>query len=137
MAPEVVMGKPCDAKVDIWSSCCMMLHMLNGWHPWTQYFRGLLCLKVSDGPEQLCGETGNYGSRPQTSDDYSSVTDVSNSGSFCLWQQPPTCIPPSLLYTRPGEHGILLPGTVLSYLDPGFLVLGASPLAVVQSSPSL
>lgn len=50
MAPEVVMGKPCDAKVDIWSSCCMMLHMLNGCHPWTQYFRGPLCLKVSDGP---------------------------------------------------------------------------------------
>lgn len=49
MAPEVVMGKPCDAKVDVWSSCCMMLHMLNGCHPWTQYFRGPLCLKVSDG----------------------------------------------------------------------------------------
>ena len=48
MAPEVVMGKPCDAKVDIWSSCCMMLHMLNGCHPWTQYFRGPLCLKVRD-----------------------------------------------------------------------------------------
>lgn len=48
MAPEVVMGKPCDAKVDVWSSCCMMLHMLNGCHPWTQYFRGPLCLKVSD-----------------------------------------------------------------------------------------
>ncbi|KAG8505025.1 Mitogen-activated protein kinase kinase kinase 14 [Galemys pyrenaicus] len=46
MAPEVVMGKPCDAKVDVWSSCCMMLHMLNGRHPWTQYFRGPLCLKV-------------------------------------------------------------------------------------------
>jgi mitogen-activated protein kinase kinase kinase 14 len=51
MAPEVVMGKPCDAKVDIWSSCCMMLHMLNGCHPWTQYFRGPLCLKVSDGTQ--------------------------------------------------------------------------------------
>lgn len=47
MAPEVVMGQPCDAKVDVWSSCCMMLHMLNGYHPWTQYFRGPLCLKVS------------------------------------------------------------------------------------------
>lgn len=51
MAPEVVMGKPCDAKVDVWSSCCMMLHMLNGCHPWTQYFRGPLCLKVSAAPE--------------------------------------------------------------------------------------
>lgn len=48
MAPEVVMGKPCDAKVDVWSSCCMMLHMLNGCHPWTQYFRGPLCLKVCE-----------------------------------------------------------------------------------------
>ena len=50
MAPEVVMGKPCDAKVDVWSSCCMMLHMLNGCHPWTQYFRGPLCLKVRESP---------------------------------------------------------------------------------------
>ncbi|XP_023366992.1 mitogen-activated protein kinase kinase kinase 14 [Otolemur garnettii] len=50
MAPEVVLGKPCDAKVDIWSSCCMMLHMLNGCHPWTQYFRGPLCLKIASEP---------------------------------------------------------------------------------------
>uniref|UniRef100_A0A8C5P206 Mitogen-activated protein kinase kinase kinase 14 n=1 Tax=Jaculus jaculus TaxID=51337 RepID=A0A8C5P206_JACJA len=50
MAPEVVMGKPCDAKVDIWSSCCMMLHMLNGCHPWTQYYRGPLCLKIASEP---------------------------------------------------------------------------------------
>lgn len=50
MAPEVVMGKACDAKVDIWSSCCMMLHMLNGYHPWTQYFRGPLCLKIANEP---------------------------------------------------------------------------------------
>lgn len=50
MAPEVVLGKPCDAKVDVWSSCCMMLHMLNGCHPWTQYFRGPLCLKIASEP---------------------------------------------------------------------------------------
>ncbi|XP_064127074.1 mitogen-activated protein kinase kinase kinase 14 isoform X2 [Loxodonta africana] len=50
MAPEVVTGKPCDAKVDVWSSCCMMLHMLNGCHPWTQYFRGPLCLKIASEP---------------------------------------------------------------------------------------
>ncbi|KAM6174920.1 mitogen-activated protein kinase kinase kinase 14 [Erethizon dorsatum] len=50
MAPEVVLGKPCDAKVDVWSSCCMMLHMLNGCHPWTQYFRGPLCLKIAREP---------------------------------------------------------------------------------------
>lgn len=49
MAPEVVLGRRCDAKVDVWSSCCMMLHMLNGCHPWTQFFRGPLCLKVGDG----------------------------------------------------------------------------------------
>lgn len=47
MAPEVVMGKRCDSKVDVWSSCCMMLHMLNGCHPWTQYYNHPLCLKVS------------------------------------------------------------------------------------------
>ncbi|XP_037018025.2 mitogen-activated protein kinase kinase kinase 14 [Artibeus jamaicensis] len=50
LAPEVVTGKPCDAKVDVWSSCCMMLHMLNGCHPWTQYFRGPLCLKIASEP---------------------------------------------------------------------------------------
>ncbi|KAJ7410931.1 hypothetical protein WISP_105390 [Willisornis vidua] len=50
MAPEVVMGKRCDCKVDVWSSCCMMLHMLNGCHPWTQYYNHPLCLKVSDTP---------------------------------------------------------------------------------------
>jgi len=48
MAPEVVMGKRCDSKVDVWSSCCMMLHMLNGCHPWTQYYNHPLCLKVGD-----------------------------------------------------------------------------------------
>lgn len=61
MAPEVVMGQPCDAKVDVWSSCCMMLHMLNGYHPWTQYFRGPLCLKVSASAWE--GEDGRPGRR--------------------------------------------------------------------------
>ncbi|XP_058532627.1 mitogen-activated protein kinase kinase kinase 14 [Ochotona princeps] len=50
MAPEVVMGRRCDDKVDVWSSCCMMLHMLNGCHPWTQYFHGPLCLKIASEP---------------------------------------------------------------------------------------
>ncbi|EHH58219.1 hypothetical protein EGM_08018 [Macaca fascicularis] len=50
MAPEVVLGRRCDAKVDVWSSCCMMLHMLNGCHPWTQFFRGPLCLKIASEP---------------------------------------------------------------------------------------
>ncbi|KAL0597879.1 Mitogen-activated protein kinase kinase kinase 14 [Plecturocebus cupreus] len=50
MAPEVVLGRRCGAKVDVWSSCCMMLHMLNGCHPWTQFFRGPLCLKIASEP---------------------------------------------------------------------------------------
>lgn len=54
MAPEVVMGKRCDSKVDVWSSCCMMLHMLNGCHPWTQYYNHPLCLKVSDPASLQC-----------------------------------------------------------------------------------
>lgn len=54
MAPEVVMGKRCDCKVDVWSSCCMMLHMLNGCHPWTQYYNHPLCLKVSDPASVSC-----------------------------------------------------------------------------------
>lgn len=82
MAPEVVLGKPCDAKVDIWSSCCMMLHMLNGCHPWTQYFRGPLCLKVSHGSKQLWEEASSYGPRPQATEGFTSVTDVM-AGLFC------------------------------------------------------
>lgn len=79
MAPEVVMGKPCDAKVDIWSSCCMMLHMLNGCHPWTQYFRGPLCLKVSGCHKTAVrgGQQGR-GSRPQACEGFSSMADVIN-----------------------------------------------------------
>lgn len=79
MAPEVVMGKPCDAKVDIWSSCCMMLHMLNGRHPWTQYFRGPLCLKVSDGPRAAVGgDQQGHGPRPQACEVCSSLAGVRN-----------------------------------------------------------
>uniref|UniRef100_A0ACB8EVC7 Uncharacterized protein n=1 Tax=Sphaerodactylus townsendi TaxID=933632 RepID=A0ACB8EVC7_9SAUR len=53
LAPEVVMGKPCDSKVDVWSSCCMMLHLLNGCHPWTRYFNHPLCLKIAKEPPPL------------------------------------------------------------------------------------
>ncbi|XP_032652826.1 mitogen-activated protein kinase kinase kinase 14 [Chelonoidis abingdonii] len=53
MAPEVVMGKRCDSKVDVWSSCCMMLHMLNGCHPWTRYYNHPLCLKIVKEPPPL------------------------------------------------------------------------------------
>ncbi|XP_078501239.1 mitogen-activated protein kinase kinase kinase 14 [Lissotriton helveticus] len=50
MAPEIVMGKQCNSKVDIWSSCCMMLHMLNGCHPWTRYHSHPFCLKIARDP---------------------------------------------------------------------------------------
>ncbi|KAJ1136563.1 hypothetical protein NDU88_002978 [Pleurodeles waltl] len=50
MAPEIVMGKQCNSKVDIWSSCCMMLHMLNGCHPWTRYHSHPFCLKIAREP---------------------------------------------------------------------------------------
>ncbi|XP_053309843.1 mitogen-activated protein kinase kinase kinase 14 [Spea bombifrons] len=53
MAPEIVKGNPCDTKVDVWSSCCMMLHMLNGWHPWTRTHTPPLCLKIAHEPPPL------------------------------------------------------------------------------------
>ncbi|KAH0626940.1 hypothetical protein JD844_002247 [Phrynosoma platyrhinos] len=53
LAPEVVMGKRCDAKADVWSSCCMMLHLLNGCHPWVQYYNHPLCLKIAKEPPPL------------------------------------------------------------------------------------
>ncbi|XP_020653659.3 mitogen-activated protein kinase kinase kinase 14 isoform X1 [Pogona vitticeps] len=53
LAPEIVMGKRCDSKVDVWSSCCMMLHLLNGCHPWTQYYNHPLCLKIAKEPPPL------------------------------------------------------------------------------------
>ncbi|KAJ8348892.1 hypothetical protein SKAU_G00274810 [Synaphobranchus kaupii] len=48
MAPEVVKGEPRGAKADVWSSCCMLLHMLNGCHPWTRYYSSPLCLKIAN-----------------------------------------------------------------------------------------
>ncbi|ETE67354.1 Mitogen-activated protein kinase kinase kinase 14, partial [Ophiophagus hannah] len=47
LAPEIIMGKHCDFKIDIWSSCCMMLHLLNGYHPWIKYYNHPLCLKIA------------------------------------------------------------------------------------------
>ena len=47
MAPEIVKGEPRGAKADVWSSCCMLLHMLNGCQPWTRYYTCRLYLKVS------------------------------------------------------------------------------------------
>lgn len=46
MAPEIVKGEPRGAKADVWSSCCMLLHMLNGCQPWTRYYNCRLYLKV-------------------------------------------------------------------------------------------
>ncbi|XP_066554741.1 mitogen-activated protein kinase kinase kinase 14 isoform X1 [Amia ocellicauda] len=53
MAPEVVRGEPCSTKADVWSSCCMVLHMLNGCHPWTRYYTHPLCLKIANEPPPL------------------------------------------------------------------------------------
>ncbi|XP_062388573.1 mitogen-activated protein kinase kinase kinase 14 [Sardina pilchardus] len=46
MAPEVARGDVRGAKADVWSSCCMLLHMLNGCHPWTRYYAHPLCLTI-------------------------------------------------------------------------------------------
>lgn len=46
MAPEVARGDRLSAKADVWSSCCMLLHMLNGCRPWTRFYSHPLCLQV-------------------------------------------------------------------------------------------
>ncbi|KAG1968440.1 mitogen-activated protein kinase kinase kinase [Pimephales promelas] len=53
MAPEVVLSEPRSSKADIWSSCCMLLHMLNGCHPWTRYYSRPLFLKIATEPPPL------------------------------------------------------------------------------------
>ncbi|KAK7174580.1 hypothetical protein R3I93_001707 [Phoxinus phoxinus] len=53
MAPEVVLNEPRSSKADIWSSCCMLLHMLNGCHPWTRYYSRPLFLKIATEPPPL------------------------------------------------------------------------------------
>lgn len=53
MAPEIVQGNPCGAKLDVWSACCMLLHMLNGWHPWSRTHTAPLCLKIAKEPPPL------------------------------------------------------------------------------------
>ncbi|XP_061089232.1 mitogen-activated protein kinase kinase kinase 14 [Conger conger] len=53
MAPEVVKGEcHCD-KADVWSSCCMLLHMRNGCDPWTRNYAHPLCLKIANEPPPL------------------------------------------------------------------------------------
>ncbi|KAG7269589.1 hypothetical protein CRUP_028641, partial [Coryphaenoides rupestris] len=46
MAPEVVKVEPRGAKADVWSSACMLLHMLTGCQPWTRYYTCRLYLKA-------------------------------------------------------------------------------------------
>ncbi|XP_018410686.1 PREDICTED: mitogen-activated protein kinase kinase kinase 14 [Nanorana parkeri] len=53
MAPEIVRGDPCGTKLDVWSACCMLLHMLNGWHPWSRTHTSPLCLKIATEPPPL------------------------------------------------------------------------------------
>ncbi|XP_069570790.1 mitogen-activated protein kinase kinase kinase 14 [Brachyistius frenatus] len=53
MAPEIVKGEPRGAKADVWSSCCMLLHMLNGCQPWTRYYTCRLYLKIAHEPPPL------------------------------------------------------------------------------------
>lgn len=55
MAPEIVKGEPRGAKADVWSSCCMFLHMLSGCQPWTRYYSCRLYLKVSNQCYQALG----------------------------------------------------------------------------------
>ncbi|XP_043956253.1 mitogen-activated protein kinase kinase kinase 14 [Gambusia affinis] len=50
MAPEIVKGEHRGAKADVWSSCCMLLHMLNGCQPWTRYYTCRLYLKIANEP---------------------------------------------------------------------------------------
>ncbi|KAM3863811.1 mitogen-activated protein kinase kinase kinase 14 [Diretmus argenteus] len=53
MAPEIVKVQPRGAKADVWSSCCMLLHMLNGRPPWTRYYTCRLYLKIANEPPPL------------------------------------------------------------------------------------
>ncbi|XP_051894780.1 mitogen-activated protein kinase kinase kinase 14 [Pristis pectinata] len=46
MAPEVVAGSEFGVRVDSWSVACMMLHMLNGHHPWKNISTKQLLLKI-------------------------------------------------------------------------------------------
>lgn len=53
MAPEMVKGELRGAKADVWSSCCMFLHMMNGCHPWTRFYTCRLYLKIANEPPPL------------------------------------------------------------------------------------
>ncbi|KAI1884124.1 hypothetical protein AGOR_G00223220 [Albula goreensis] len=66
MAPEVVKGEPRGAKADVWSSCCFLLHMLNGCHPWIRYYSSPLCLKIANEDPPLREIPSNC--KPHTAD---------------------------------------------------------------------
>ncbi|CAB1341744.1 unnamed protein product, partial [Coregonus sp. 'balchen'] len=53
MAPEIVKGETRGAKADVWSSCCMLLHMLIGCQPWTRYYSRPLYFKIANEPPPL------------------------------------------------------------------------------------
>ncbi|CAL9699551.1 unnamed protein product [Knipowitschia caucasica] len=53
MAPEVAQGEQLSTKADVWSSCCMLLHMLNGCQPWIRYYSHPLCLQIVNEPPPL------------------------------------------------------------------------------------
>ncbi|XP_037112638.1 mitogen-activated protein kinase kinase kinase 14 isoform X2 [Syngnathus acus] len=53
MSPEMVKGEPRGDRADVWSSCCMLLHMLNGCQPWTRYYTCRLFLKIANEPPPL------------------------------------------------------------------------------------
>ncbi|XP_076826454.1 uncharacterized protein map3k14b [Brachyhypopomus gauderio] len=53
VSPEVARGDPRSDRADVWSSCCMLLHMLTGYQPWTRYYAHPLCLKIVSEPPPL------------------------------------------------------------------------------------
>ncbi|XP_062847672.1 serine/threonine-protein kinase 10 [Trichomycterus rosablanca] len=53
MSPEVARGDARSCKADVWSSCCMLLHMLSGHQPWTRFYTHPLCLKIVSEPAPL------------------------------------------------------------------------------------
>ncbi|XP_023805571.1 uncharacterized protein LOC101166422 isoform X1 [Oryzias latipes] len=53
MAPEVAGGDRLSAKADVWSSCCMLLHMLNGCQPWIRCYSHPLCVQIVNEPPPL------------------------------------------------------------------------------------
>ncbi|XP_048847810.1 mitogen-activated protein kinase kinase kinase 14-like isoform X1 [Brienomyrus brachyistius] len=66
MAPEVVKGEAVDFKADVWSSCCMLLHMLTGCPPWTRYYSHPLCLTIANEAPPL--REIPHDCRPETAD---------------------------------------------------------------------